>query len=73
MNADLFIRDCRVVRPDSIVHCGLAVRDGVVAAVLRPEETVAARRTLDADGRFAGLLLPARGVEVLRMQDQPQP
>ena len=45
MTADLFVKDCRVVKPDVVVDCGLAIRDGSIAAVLRPGETVPARRT----------------------------
>ena len=52
MDADLFVRDCRVVKPDGVVDCGLAIRGGSIAAVLRPGETITARRTLDAGGRF---------------------
>jgi dihydroorotase-like cyclic amidohydrolase len=52
MEADLFVKDCRVVKPDVVVECGLAIRDGSIAAVLRPGETVTARRTIDAGGRF---------------------
>lgn len=52
MEADLFVKDCRVVKPDVVVDCGLAIRDGSIAAVLRPGEAVAARRTIDAGGRF---------------------
>jgi dihydroorotase-like cyclic amidohydrolase len=52
MEADLLVKDCRVVKPDVVVECGLAIRDGSIAAVLRPGETVTARRTIDAGGRF---------------------
>ena len=27
--ADLFVKDCRVVKPDGVVDCGLAIRDGI--------------------------------------------
>ena len=58
MEADLLLKDCRVVKPDVVVDCGLAIRDGSITAVLRPGETVDARRTIDAGGRFVipGLL-----------------
>src|SRR5260370_1455065 len=58
MDTDLFVRDCRVVKPDGVVDCGLAIRGGSIAAVLRPGETVRARRAIDAGGRFVvpGLL-----------------
>jgi dihydroorotase-like cyclic amidohydrolase len=58
VKADLFVRGCRVVKPDGNVECGLAVRDGVVSAVVGPRETVDAHRTLDAGGRpvLPGLL-----------------
>jgi dihydroorotase-like cyclic amidohydrolase len=58
MAADLFVKDCRVVKPDVVVDCGLAIQDGSIAAVLRPGETAPARRTIDAGGRFVmpGLL-----------------
>ena len=58
MNADLFVRGCRLVKPDAVVECGLAVSEGVVSAIVRPGETVQARRTLDAGGRYVlpGLL-----------------
>lgn len=58
MDADLFVEGCRVVKPDGVVDCGLAIRGGSIAAVLRPGETVSARRTIDAGGRFVvpGLL-----------------
>ena len=50
----------RVRRPDAPPI--ITIRGGVEAEL-----------RLDADGRFAGLLLPARGVEVLRVPDQPAP
>jgi dihydroorotase-like cyclic amidohydrolase len=58
VTADLFVSDCRLVRPDAVVAGGLAIRDGVIAAVLAPGERVDARRTLDAGGRpvLPGLL-----------------
>lgn len=58
MTADLLVKDCRVVKPDAVVGCSLAIRDGVVGAVLRPGETVGARRVVDAGGRYVlpGLL-----------------
>ena len=51
MTADLFVKGARVVKPDAVVDCGLAIRAGKVVAVLAPGETVTARRTLDAGGR----------------------
>jgi dihydropyrimidinase len=51
VTADLFVKGARVVRPDVIIDCGLAVRDGKVVAVLAPGEVIDARRTLDAGGR----------------------
>src|SRR5262245_49284156 len=58
MKVDLLITACRVVKPDAIVDCSLAVCDGTIAAVLRPGETVEARRHVDAGGRYVlpGLL-----------------
>lgn len=58
MKPDLFVKGCRVVKPDAVVDCSLAVRDGGVVAVLRPGETVDARREIDAGGRYVlpGLL-----------------
>ncbi len=58
MNADLFVTGARVVKPNAIVDCGLVIRDGRIAAVLAPGETLEARRTLDAGGRYVlpGLL-----------------
>ncbi len=46
------------MKPDGVVECGLAIRDGRVAAALAPGETVDARRTIDAGGRYVlpGLL-----------------
>ncbi len=51
MSLDLFVKDARVVKPDAVIDCGLAIRDSRIAAVLAPGETVSARRTLDAGGR----------------------
>ena len=51
MTADLFVKGARVVKPDAIVDCGLAIRDGKIVGVVAPGETVSARRTLDAGGR----------------------
>ena len=51
MTVDLFVEGARVVKPDAIVDCGLAIRDGKVVALLAPGETVTARRRLDAGGR----------------------
>ncbi|MBI3454927.1 MAG: amidohydrolase family protein [Candidatus Rokubacteria bacterium] len=58
MKADLFLTGCRVVKPDVVVECSLAIRDGVIGAVLEAGETVEARRELDAGGRYVlpGLL-----------------
>lgn len=58
MKADLLVKGCRVVKPDAIVDASLAVHHGAVAAVLRPGETVDARREIDAGGRYVlpGLL-----------------
>jgi dihydropyrimidinase len=58
VTADLFVKGARVVKPDAVVDCGLAIREGVIAAVLVPGETVDARRTIDAGGRYVlpGLL-----------------
>lgn len=51
MKVDLLVTGARVVKPDGAVDCGLAIHDGVIAAVLRPGETVEAARTIDAGGR----------------------
>ena len=58
MKADLLVTGCRVVKPDAIVDCSLAVRNGVITAVIAPGETMDACRQVDADGRFVlpGLL-----------------
>ncbi|TMA79372.1 MAG: amidohydrolase [Deltaproteobacteria bacterium] len=58
MTADLFVKGARVVKPDAVVECGLAIREGVIVAALAPGETVDARRTIDAGGRYVlpGLL-----------------
>jgi len=58
VTADLFVKGARVVKPEAVVECGLAIRDGVIAAALAPGETVDARRTIDAGGRYVlpGLL-----------------
>lgn len=51
MTYDLLVKNCRLVRPDAVIACGVAVRDGRVAALLDPAETVAADRLVDAGGR----------------------
>jgi dihydropyrimidinase len=51
VRADLLVKGARVVKPDAVVECNLAIRDGKVVAVLAPGETVTARQTLDAGGR----------------------
>jgi dihydropyrimidinase len=58
MAADLFLANCRVVKPDVVVDCGLLIEDGTIVAALRYGETAPARRTIDAAGRFVipGLL-----------------
>jgi len=58
VTADLFVKGARVVKPDAVVECGLAIREGVIVAALAPGETVDARRTIDAGGRYVlpGLL-----------------
>jgi dihydropyrimidinase len=58
VTADLFVKGARVVKPDAVVECGLAIRDGVIAAALAQGERVEARRTIDAGGRYVlpGLL-----------------
>lgn len=52
MNVDLFVADCRLVRPDGVLPCGLAIRSGRVSAVVAPGETVPAARRIDAAGRY---------------------
>ena len=52
MTVDLLIEEARVVKPDAIVPCGLAIRDGVIVGLLAPGERVSARRTIDAGGRY---------------------
>jgi dihydropyrimidinase len=58
VTADLFVKGARVVKPEAVIECGLAIRDGVITAALAPGETVDARRTIDAGGRYVlpGLL-----------------
>jgi dihydropyrimidinase len=58
VTVDLFVKGGRVVKPDAVVECGLAIRDGVIVALLGPGETTDARRTIDAGGRYVlpGLL-----------------
>src|SRR5262249_38331051 len=58
MKVDLLVKDCRVVKPDAIVPCSLAIRDGTIAGLLAAGEPAAARRTIDAGGRHVlpGLL-----------------
>jgi dihydropyrimidinase len=58
VTCDLLVSDARLVRPDGIVPGSLAVRDGVIRAVLAPGERVEARRRIDAGGRHVlpGLL-----------------
>ena len=52
MRADLFVTGGRIVRPDGAIEAGLAIRDGVIAALVTPSERVEARRTIDAGGRY---------------------
>src|SRR5262249_52458212 len=51
MKVDLLVKDCRVVKPDAIVPCSLAIRDGAIAGVLSWGESIEARRIVDAGGR----------------------
>ena len=58
MPADLFVKSGRLVTPAAVVDGGLVIRDGVITGVLAPGETIEARRTIDAGGRYVlpGLL-----------------
>jgi dihydroorotase-like cyclic amidohydrolase len=58
VRADLFVKDGRLVSPDGVVEAGVAIRDGIVAGLVAPGETVDAPRTIDAGGRYVlpGLL-----------------
>ncbi|MBM4441142.1 MAG: amidohydrolase family protein [Candidatus Rokubacteria bacterium] len=58
MRADLFVSGGRVVSAAGVVEAGLAIRDGVIAGIVAPGETIDARRTIDAGGRYVipGLL-----------------
>jgi dihydroorotase/allantoinase len=51
MSADLVVRDCTVVTPTGRTPgAGVAVADGRIVAVGRPDSLPSATRTLDADG-----------------------
>jgi dihydropyrimidinase len=58
VRADLFVTGGRLVRPDGIADAGLVIRDGRIAGLVAPGETVDASRTIDAGGRYVlpGLL-----------------
>jgi len=58
MLADLFVKGARIVKPGGLVEGGLVIRGGTIGAVVGPRETVDARQTIDADGRYVlpGLL-----------------
>jgi dihydropyrimidinase len=58
VTADLFVKGGRIIKPGGPVEGGLAIHGRTVAAVLGPRETVEARRTIDAGGRYVlpGLL-----------------
>jgi dihydroorotase-like cyclic amidohydrolase len=58
VRADLFVEDGRIVSATGVVEAGLAIRDGRIAGLIAPGESVDARRTIDAGGRYVlpGLL-----------------
>ncbi len=58
MTADLFVKGARIVKPGGLVEGGLVIDGRTIVAVLGPRETVDARRTIDAGGRYVlpGLL-----------------
>ena len=58
MTADLFVKGARIVKPGGLIEGGLAIRDRTIAAVVGLGETIDARRTIDAGGRYVlpGLL-----------------
>ena len=58
MRAELFVTGGRLVSPAGVVEAGLAIQDGMIAGVVAPGESVEARRTIDAGGRYVvpGLL-----------------
>ncbi|MEZ5653751.1 MAG: amidohydrolase family protein [Burkholderiaceae bacterium] len=61
MALDLLLSNARLVMPDAGVVAGsLGVRDGRIAAMLEPGETLAATRTIDCEGRWLmpGLIDP---------------
>jgi dihydropyrimidinase len=58
VTADLFVKGARIVKPGGLVEGGLAIQGRTIAAVIGLRETVQARRTIDAGGRYVlpGLL-----------------
>ena len=55
---DLLIKNAVVVTPDRARSLNVAVKDGVIAALLHPSETVEAQEIYDIPGRilFPGLI-----------------
>ena len=73
MRADLAVKNGQVVFPSiGVVPADLAVREGKIAAVQAPGQTLEADRTIDADGLtiFPGLVDPHTH---LTMGDSPEP
>ena len=51
MTYDLLVKECRLIRHNTVTHCNIAVREGRVAALVEPGETPSATRIIDAGGR----------------------
>lgn len=55
MTFDLLVRNARLVSPEGVLPCSIAVRQGAIAAILELDSDIPATRILDAAGRY---LLP---------------
>ncbi len=49
---DVLVRDAHVVSPEGVTHCDLAVKDGLIAAILRPNSAATADEVIDANGKY---------------------
>ena len=52
---DLLMKNCRIPDGDNMVEAEIAVKDGVIAAILQPESGAQATEVLDIGGK---LVLP---------------
>lgn len=52
MQADIVMKNCKIVNHDGISNSGLAIKEGKIAAIAADEYLPEARSTIDAGGNY---------------------